>query len=145
MTSQRVEQITFEGRPYHLLALPLEPLFTQRPRPFREWSRTSLYRCYVGIWEVRDGQLWLLDLEEAFVDEVQGLACVFRDAAPPIAADWFSGTLFLEMPIQVRGKPEELGYGGEPKLALEISRGRLVGRGPGRDVWEDFQRAANAF
>jgi len=144
MTVQAAERISVDGREYLIMEdLPLEPLFRQRPRPDFVWPSTALDRGYLGIWEVRDDRLALLELRHATVGDTGGLACVFPDVAPPIQATWFTGEVTLDIPRPM--DPEAAvaaGYAPEVHPILAFRDGRLIAR---RAVtWLELMRAKDA-
>ena len=67
MTAQFGDQIRFEGKWHTLFSNPLEALFKAGfPRPYTilqgQGNVTANWRDYIASWEIRDDQLFLLDL-----------------------------------------------------------------------------------
>ena len=102
MTGQVMERLHYDGEWRPLATLPLETYFatTRQSPPSGEGFCSALWRKYVGSWEIRDGQLYLVGLRvgvSALFSKRQeydkeGLQKVFPDA-DDVFADWFTGTL----------------------------------------------------
>jgi hypothetical protein len=112
VTVQRPDRILLDGEPYDLLAEPLEDLFRQREaRPPLVPLHTAAWRGYVASWAVRDGHLYLTDVDGLVADppppggppgrwwdgptRAFGLEDLFEPPLPAggIEATWVSGTL----------------------------------------------------
>jgi len=85
MTTQVKERIIIDGEKYPLLnALSLpedDTKIKQKEGPIS--TRSSCWRGYVGIWEIKDDKLYLIDFSSGKYDVLVNL---------PILADWISGT-----------------------------------------------------
>jgi hypothetical protein len=105
MTAQCFERIIIDGVEHLMAAEPLLPyLRTLEAEPnFDEWtgeSSTSLYRGYIGQWEVRDQRLYLVAMKSESGAPID-MARLFPDRTPPIHASWYSGKLRLPMGEQL--------------------------------------------
>jgi len=136
-TEQVCERIFYNNKARHLLNFPLEPLFENgtRERPLGIIS-TALYRCYVGVYEITNNQLYVKDI---FVDidyralfgkenTLKGKS-VFRDVFPgdePVKMDWFNGVLVIpdKKADFYSGGHFSIGRGG--CTVLEIAKGTLT-------------------
>ncbi len=104
MTQQHSETLRYRGREYSLRVLPLEacdrPDVMQRMATFKGLS-TGLWRGYAGAWAIRDGRLWLEELQATVQplagydsqDSERDLSWLFCDDPAPVLADWFGGDL----------------------------------------------------
>jgi hypothetical protein len=90
---------------------------------------SALWRGYRGIWAVRGGKLWLVDLQATTKHvredgEDRDLAWLFPDAAGPVPADWFSGELLTGCGQAVRGVPYTFEF---PRhRVFHVERGHVV-------------------
>ena len=91
------------------------------------WQRTSLWRGYIGTWEIKEGRLYLIDLD-GFLNN--GKTCSLEDIFPGFAsrvfAHWFSGRLCAP-----QGKLLDYVHMGfkstyEFDLLLDIDRGVVI-------------------
>ena len=128
MTAQFAENILYQGEDMPLLALPLADYFTLHgAKPQFQPDCTALVRGYVGFWEIKDGQLWLVAIEGKLKDGADcHLSSLFPASSGPVLADWFSGTLRI-----IQGELLEYVHSGfmsiyERDLLIEIDRGRVV-------------------
>ena len=85
MTTQVKERIIIDGEKYPLLnALSLPEDDTKiKQKEGATYTRSSCWRGYVGIWEIKDNKLYLIDFSSGKYDVLVNL---------PILADWISGT-----------------------------------------------------
>ncbi|GIX24257.1 MAG: hypothetical protein KatS3mg122_1488 [Caldimonas sp.] len=94
MTAQRREMFINEGVQSSLRTQPLEKYFSltgQRPK-FCIPS-TSLWRGYVGSWEVRDRRLYLVGIEGRADGGPVTLESLFPGYPERVFAHWYSGVL----------------------------------------------------
>jgi len=67
-TGQQGELIIYEGDTLQMLSEPLEPyLSANEPREkfyplLKHGCSTSLHRGYVGLWEYKDNEIYLIDI-----------------------------------------------------------------------------------
>lgn len=138
-TAQEADTIVIDGESLDLETNPLSPLIRSEavkiPSPDEQWS--SNWRGYVAKWEVRDGRLFLREVNVLLLpagadEDTDAVATnVIQDVfagKSEVPADWFSGTLVLP-----RGKLVDyvhMGYGStyERYTILQIKGGQLVAR-----------------
>lgn len=100
MTAQIPERLIHRGQELDLCARPLDDYLRRLPkarRPHFESPSTSLWRGYIGTWEIVGDRLWLVALEgfvktDAGVEEVD-LAAAFPWRSGPIHATWVDDVL----------------------------------------------------
>ena len=93
MSAQMHDKILYDGTEYLLAATPLEGYFDSHPerRPKFHGFNTACMRGYVAKWTVRDGRLYLVDVEMLIPTDAT-YASIFPDAAADgVFADWVSG------------------------------------------------------
>ena len=101
-TAQAPDKLIYNGKKYKLHSNPLEVYFEKFPdkRPKPEIQSTGLWRGYIATFEVKDGQLYLKDIEirvEKKNDE-EGRKSVLNEVFPNqelIKIDWLTGLLVL--------------------------------------------------
>ena len=121
MTAQVHERLILDGELTSMMTCPTLPM--QHLRLYRRdpadvsWisGTTACWRGYIGTWEIRDGQLYLVSIEGTL-----GI----RDGEA-IHADWYSGTLVVP-----RGEMLNYVHMGfestyEQELRLDIESGRV--------------------
>jgi hypothetical protein len=101
-TGQTGELVIYKGDTLTMLCEPLETyLQKNEPRekffPFlKDGCSTALWRGYVGLWEIRENQLFLIDVF-ACGDKTKSIKDkIFKGKTLEIFADWFAGQLFIE-------------------------------------------------
>lgn len=110
MTAQEPEILIFNGKK---MMMTTNPSIDEKviPKPFGLGLKTSNYRGYIGTWEIKDGKLYLNDVEGGYMKE------------KPIFADWVSH------PLHVWGgnllRYVHAGYGSmyEQDIIFEIENG----------------------
>lgn len=82
MTAQVPERLFFEGREYGMATEPLRGYLARHWKKLRfRPSSTALWRGYIGTWEIRDGRLFLIDLDATLSDGTAvNLPLLFPDA-----------------------------------------------------------------
>jgi hypothetical protein len=81
-------------------------------------ASTACYRRYLGTWEVRDGQLFLISIEGSF--KLLG--------SQPLLADWFTGLLRVPRgPIVDENVRTDFGSVYRKELHILVERGRVTG------------------
>lgn len=130
MTAQTSEILILDGLFEHLHSLPLDPYVEPRGIDIRAMSdgySTGLWRGYVGLWEVFNGELFLIGLLD-FQDNPIDPAAVFGERRFPISADWYSGR--LEIDRGERLSYYHMGWSSQyaERLRLYIEHGRVVAR-----------------
>lgn len=100
-TKQEPEKILYNGQEYGLANVPLEKYFdVNHPKPVElHQTRTSLWRGYVGTWEIKDETLYLKSLgrhRNRSMQEIP-LSLVFKGQKAPIKATWYTGVLRIPL------------------------------------------------
>lgn len=118
-TEQSQESLIYKGQSLALFSEPLESYFdAQHPRPDFPQTCTGEWKGYHGTWEVKEGVLYLIKLQEP---------CPKPDAAdifseqifhqkPPLEATWVSGS--MQVAYEDKG------------LMLTFDKGKLVQEEP---------------
>ncbi len=132
-TAQYPDKIIYQGKEYSLHSNPLESFFEKHPerKPRGGVMSTALWRGYVATFEVRDGQLFLKDIEIQVQDSTSTdfdtvwksvRAKVFPNQAE-IKIDWLSGLLVI--PHGKLVNYVHMGYGStyENYILLEVDKG----------------------
>lgn len=97
MTAQVRETLILEGTLEDMGTNPLDEHPIARDFNFTAHSNarsSACHRGYEGVWEVHEGQLWLVGLFDAHSGSID-IRPIFGEQALPIPADWFSGSLIL--------------------------------------------------
>lgn len=95
MTAQITEALFHVGRFHTLYTLPLEPylVMTKKHELFDGLhANTACTRRYVGVWEIKDGRLFLTRLQ-TLRDGDFPLDALFPETPKPVFAKWFTGEL----------------------------------------------------
>lgn len=104
MTAQVPERLLYEGEELSLCSEPLQSYFrkSEIKSPFFG-ECTSNWRGYVGTWEIRDGRLYLVDLDgHLYLEGLDGavkdggaanLETIFPGYPDRVFAHWYSGEL----------------------------------------------------
>lgn len=138
MTAQAPERIMLDGRPHALYAAPLDLLADTHELCLGNpnYSSTANYRGYIGTWEVRDRQLYLVQLcwddgwrngEIAIDDDTR--TSLFH-AVPcedfPIPARWFSGALRISLGRRLIYSHHGWSHWFERERVLHVRKGEVV-------------------
>ncbi len=103
-TAQWPDVIHIDGEKHSLNVNPLRELLTQKnwQRPENAMVSSANWRGYIATWEIRDGQLVLVDATIRIMktshrdyDEHSIVPELFPSAAGAVRADWFSGALII--------------------------------------------------
>jgi len=131
-TAQVAERLIIGGVTNRLCTEPLSPYFTNTNTSpddlFDGTNRlvcSACWRGYVGTWEIKDGFLWLLSLEQWGGTPLE-LERIFPKQKAPIKAAWYSGNLRV-----TQGKMLQYVHGGyasrfEKDLFIKIENGRVI-------------------
>jgi hypothetical protein len=103
-TFQTPDRIIYNGKEYLLFSYPLESFFSQYPdkRPKTEIISTALWRGYVATFEMKDNQLYLIDIKiQISTKDGEGnhnssWKSVLNDVFPNlevVKVDWMTGLL----------------------------------------------------
>jgi hypothetical protein len=129
MTSQVGERLIYEGHEVSMCSEPLRDFFSLSGKePEFAKTRTSLWRRYVGTWEIVNDRLYLVGLKGKLEDGSEAtLETVFPGYPDRVFAHWYSGKLRIP-----RGKILEyvhMGYSSiyERDHFLKIEKGVVVG------------------
>lgn len=127
MTAQAGEKLIYKGNNYSMGSLPLEPyLESLANKPSFKAPASYLWRGYVGSWELRDDQLFLIGIE-IFDPEPKDLGIEYLfHGKTEVFADWFTGEVRL-----VSGKRLHYVHGGfgsifEEDIFLTFYKGVLI-------------------
>lgn len=130
-TGQRGELVIYKGDTLIMLSEPLETyLRDNEPREklhpiLGNGSSTALWRGYVGLWRIENGQLLLIDVY-AFGDKAQSIKkFIFKNRQGDILADWFTGELVIG-----KGKVIRYNHGGydrsyEQEIVVTVQDGNV--------------------
>lgn len=129
MTQQCPEELIYEGERYALRQTPLEAWFEMvgrrlPPRPNgTHYVDSSLWRGYIGTWEITGNRLYLVGLDGSYVKWPElCLAFVFPEYPDRVFAHWFSGTLTVSQGEVLEYLPM-VGERRERELLIRVERG----------------------
>ena len=129
MTAQCPERLIYRGEAMGMYTEPLcDYLDENATEVCFQMNVSSLLRGYIGVWEIVDGYLYLIELSGILKDGSQAsLSTVFPSASDRVLAHWYSGSLRIP-----RGKPlKENYFSYEPiceyNLFFEVLQGQVVG------------------
>lgn len=129
MTQQCEEELIYDGQRYTLRETPLEAWFEMvgrrlPPRPDgTHCQNSSLWRGYIGTWEITGNRLYLVRLDGSYVQWPElCLACIFPEHPDRVFAHWFSGTLTVPQGEVIEYLPM-IGERRERELMIRIERG----------------------
>lgn len=129
MTSQVGERLIYEGHEVSMCSEPLRDFFSLNGKqPAFAKARTSLWRRYVGTWEIVNDRLYMVGLTGKLEDGSEAtLETVFPGYPDRAFAHWYSGKLRIP-----EGKELEyvhMGYSSifERDRFLMIEKGVVVG------------------
>lgn len=133
-TAQYPDKIIYKGKTYNMHSNPLESYFTRHPekRPEGRISSTALWRGYVATFEVRNGTLYLKDIEimvrdtakkDGYDTKFQSVLEQVFPGQTDIRIDWLTGLLVI--PHGKLVNYVHMGYGSTYKhyILLEIDKG----------------------
>ncbi|CAK0767990.1 conserved hypothetical protein [Gammaproteobacteria bacterium] len=95
MTAQATEKLYYEGLKVGMCSEPLELYFLfSGESPKFDSHCSGLWRGYVGTWKIKDGRLYLIELQGWLEDGNNvTLATLFPDFPDRVFAHWYSGTI----------------------------------------------------
>ncbi len=130
MSAQIPESLRYEDALHVMCTNPLDAYLALSGRdPGFQTVSTSLWRGYLGQWEITGKRLYLVGLRGRLRDgRHASLESLFPGYSDRVFAHWFSGLLRLP-----QGRPLKLIHDGydtpfERDLLLSIQRGKLIGR-----------------
>ncbi len=128
MTAQINEILILSGKKYSMCSCPLQLYLNLSKIPKKICcSKTSLWRGYVGTWEIIDERLYLIELQGNFVDgSFVNLEALFPGYPDRVFAHWYSG--LLRIPLGQMLKYEHMGFGSiyESNLRIRIEKGVII-------------------
>ena len=130
-SAQAGEWLLYKGATNRLCTLPLEPYLKEHNVRLHEVAppkkfimSSGCWRGYIGTWQIKDGFLWLVSVEN--LDQTQvPLSKVFTNQAPPIKATWYSGTLQVTQGKMLRYVHAEFQSKFERELYIKIVDGKV--------------------
>jgi len=149
-TIQRSDIVIYRDTKYLLDSTPLEEYFTNNvgKRPEFKSKRTSLWRGYIAILEIKDGWLFVKEINQDMGRDASSGEDIWKDVTSDIFTDpddrrfdWFSGLLVLPHGKIVKWVNFDTIPIFENYVILEISNGKSVKelRIPGQE-YEAYQR-----
>jgi hypothetical protein len=124
-TTQIEDKIYLEGQKHPLFTLPLEQHYgPHNPRPKFRAPHTACWRGYVAIWDIKDGVLYLKDIQAWTQQGEVGLEALFPGTKGPVPATWFSGQLKVPEGKAVRRSVPYPVY--EKYRMITVEKGRVV-------------------
>ena len=104
MTAQIGDYIQYQSKLYQMFSLPLEsnPKLNQALAPPNPPQTTACWRGYVALWRIEGQHLQLIEVTD-FDDLAKWhTQTPYQSSEPPIAADWYTGTLRLQSGEQLQ-------------------------------------------
>ncbi|MDL2315403.1 leucine-rich repeat domain-containing protein, partial [Bacteroidales bacterium OttesenSCG-928-C19] len=125
--AQRMEKLLFEGKEYQMATEPLSQYLQTRSDIKFNHSLPELYRGYIGKWEVREGELFLIEFEEAYIEWYiyVDLKYVFPDK-DEVFASWFTGIVRIPMGDMLKYVPRGYDSIYEMDMILTFKKGILI-------------------
>ncbi|MFT5683554.1 MAG: hypothetical protein ACI8RZ_004486 [Myxococcota bacterium] len=140
MTQQAPDRLLYAGGDFHLSEWILGSYLQHHPKqcPQPKSCFTSLWRGYIACFAIRDGMLWLDEIQTATEpdDELHDHMRALLPADTP--CDWFTGLIPLERPVdsrpikvkRIKGRRQRLQPVDHPRHRLyellQIEGGRLI-------------------
>ncbi len=128
MTAQFSEILIYKQKRHTMFAQPLQSYFELGGiDPKFESPHTALWRGYVGVWEIVDDRLYLINLNGTLETGVEAnLEMIFPGFPNRVFAHWYSET--IRLPLGKLLKYFHAGYDSifESDLLLEIEKGIVV-------------------
>jgi len=125
MTRQTSETLLYEGETVAMRTTPLHDYFTLAgiaPNFLALYS--TLWRGYVGSWEIIDGRLYLVGLRGTLLDHTESsVATFFPDFPDRVFAHWYSGTIHITLGTTLEHVHEGLASTQARDVVLEVERG----------------------
>lgn len=130
MAAQIPETLRYDGETHVMCTNPLDAFLALSGQdPGFKTISTSLWRGYLGQWEITGKRLYLIGLRGRLVDgRPATIASLFPGYGERVFAHWFTGLLRLP-----QGRPLKLIHDGydtpfERDLLLTVQRGKMVAR-----------------
>lgn len=129
MTAQISETLFYEGEELGLCTEPLGDYFALvgLESPF-EPNCSTLWRGYVGTWEIVQSRLYLVDLTGTLRDGTDAnLALLFPGFPERVFAHWYTGTMRAPQGKQLRYRHQGYASTYERDLLIAVAKGVVVG------------------
>ena len=98
-TGQRGDILVLNGKQYWIFTNPLRPFLDENPDklPKSNVISTSLWRGYVATWEIKENQLFLIDVGilKGSSDDLQSVMEQMFAGSKEVLAKWFSGYIIV--------------------------------------------------
>jgi hypothetical protein len=125
MTAQSREILTYKGETVGMAAEPLARMIRRKKIKFLLRS-SDCWRSYIGYWEIKDDQLFLVDIDAYDDDGKKVKVSDLFNGQTEVFADWVSEELCIP-----QGKLLKYSHGGfssiyERDLLLKFEKGRLI-------------------
>ncbi|WP_237468144.1 hypothetical protein [Vibrio stylophorae] len=129
-TMQIPEGLLVEGKMEAIFELPIHPLYTevQLRKKLAEipgYLCSANWRGYVGRWEIRDNQLYLVSLIKDGCARNAPLVpaqLLFDEQKYPVKAHWYSGTLSVMPTLTIEMMTQEIA----PVRIYHVEQGRVT-------------------
>lgn len=142
MTGQTMEVILIKGKREYMASLPLNKYFSLAGinPPLRDID-TSLWRRYLGTWEIDDGRLYLTNLEGSLEDKsVFSITSIFPFYKDRVFAFWYTGLLDVAQGKFLVGSDRGFNHISEGILHIKIESGLVV-----NETYEDTSNNARGL
>lgn len=130
MTSQLLETLIIDGETHPLMTEPLRELLAAHglPAVTNQWLSTMLFRGYECTWEIADGRLSLLSIEDHARDHqpYETVHALLQAGGGRLFADWYSGTLKVGQGKQLGNFDMGLSRVFERELHIDVAQGVVV-------------------
>jgi hypothetical protein len=135
-TVQQKDILIFEGKSYPLQDYFLEDYFIKNPdkRPKSELQSSSLWRGYVAVFEILNGQLYLIDLKikvrytsttSKFDSKFISAYKQFQSSEKPFKVDWVNNLILI--PIgDAKYYETKIGLTYDSYKLLEFKAGKII-------------------
>ena len=128
-TGQIGELIIYDGDTLTMLSEPLEVhLQKNEPREkifpmLKDGCSTALWRGYVGLWELKNDSLMLIDIFACGHKSTSIKNKIFKGQDTAIFADWFNGQLFIEKGKVIKYNHMAYDRCYEQEIVVDINKG----------------------
>jgi hypothetical protein len=134
MTFQTPEMFIYKGQAFHGYDEPFHELLQQRGIEKLDIGgciSSDCWRGYVGIWHIIKGKLFLIELRDAGLEEIE-LTAVFPECETRVFAHWFTGTIQLPFGDEIEESEMIMQMVIDPSVyegyhELEFEKGILIG------------------
>lgn len=125
MTAQIPEQLIYQGERMSMFTTPLSDYLSVTGRdPGFSAPMTALWRGYVGVWEILDDRLYLVQLKGTLESGAKAsMKTVFPECTDRVFADWYSGTIRVPRGEMIEYVHAGFGSVYERDLLLDVEHG----------------------